>query len=268
LFSVVGAPAIARAQVDRNAWVIKGGGLFASFGSDIRIDATTDRGGRSSDISLETDLGFDKSNQQFFVDALWSGKGKSRVHVAYTSVSRDIANSVVHRTITFRDKTFDVGTHVDAYFDSKYISADYGLAFIRKPTSEFGAYAGVTVMKFQTGVNLSANVNGGSTVSRDVAGNEEITAPVPRVGIFFHLRPQPKLHIDGSWRFIAASIGDFTGNASEAEVGVDYTLFGILGVGGAYYYNISSFTAKGTPFGGHVTYRFNGPQVYGVVRFK
>jgi hypothetical protein len=28
------------------------------------------------------------------------------------------------------------------------------------------------------------------------------------------------------------------------------------------------FAGKGTPVGGHVTYRFNGPQVYGVVAFK
>jgi hypothetical protein len=265
---MLGAPAIARAQTGPDTWVIRGGGLFADFGSDVRIDATTNRGQGSTDISLENDLGFNKTNQMFWVEAVWRGEGKSRVRVDYTSVSRQAANQVVTRDITFRDKTFTVGTHVDAYFDSKYISADYGLAFVRKPNGEFGASVGVTVMKFQTGVNLTANVNGGDNVSRDLAGNEEITAPVPLAGIFFLYRPHPRVNINGTWRFIAGSVGDFTGNVSEAQLGVDYKIKGPVAVGGAYYYNITSFTGKGTPLGGHVTYRFNGPQIYGVLAFK
>jgi len=268
ILTVFGAPAVARAQSGPDTWVFRAGGLWADFGSDVRFDATTNRNSSSTDVSLETDLGFDKTNQMFFVEGRWRGQGKSRLRVAYTSVSRDVANAVVHRTITFRDKTFDVGSHVDAYFDSKYIEGDYGLAFVRKPSGEFGASVGVSVLKYQTGVNLSVNVNGGSTVSRDVAGNEEITAPVPVAGIFFEWRPHPDLTVNGTWRGIFGAIGDFSGNVSEAALGVDYKLVGPVGIGGAYYYNITSATGKGTPLGGHITYRFNGPQVYGVIAFK
>ena len=268
ILTVLGAPNLARAQSSADTWVFRGGGLFADFGSDVRIDATTNRGQGSTDISLESDLGFDKTNQMYWVEGIWRGTGKSRLRVAYTSVSRDAANQVVTRDITFRDKTFTVGSHVDAFFDSKYIEGDYGLAFVRKPKGEFGASAGLSVMKFQTGIDLTANVNGGANVSRNLAGNEEITAPVPVAGIFFSVRPHPRVNINGTWRGIFGSIGDFTGNVSEAQLGVDYKIIGPVGIGGAYYYNITSFTGKGTPLGGHVTYRFNGPQVYGVVAFK
>jgi hypothetical protein len=190
------------------------------------------------------------------------------VHVGYTAVSRQASNTPVTRTITFRDKTFEVGSHVDAFFDSKYLTADYGLAFVRKPKGEFGASVGVSLLKYHTGVDLTVNVNGGGDVSRDLAGNEEITAPVPVAGIFFLWKPHDRVNIHGTWRGIFGSVGDFTGNVSEAQVGVDYKLVGPLGVGGAYYYNIASLTGKGTPLGGHVAYRFNGPQVYGVLAFK
>jgi hypothetical protein len=268
IFTVLGVPTVVRAQTAPDTWVIRGGALFADFGSDVRIDATTERGQGSTDISLEHDLGFNKNNSMYWVEGVWRGKGKSRVHVSYTSVSRDVSNTPVTRTITFRDKTFTVGSHVDAFFDTKYIAADYGLAFVRKPQGEFGASVGVSILKYQAGIDLTANVNGGGDVQRNLNGNEEITAPVPVAGIFFQLRPHPRVAITGTWRGIFGSVGDFTGNVSEVQAGVDYKLVGPLGVGGAYYYNIASLTGKGTPLGGHVTYRFNGPQVYGVLSFK
>jgi len=71
-----------------------------------------------------------------------------------------------------------------------------------------------------------------------------------------------------TWSGKLCVIGVFSGNVSEAALGVDYKLVGPVGIGGAYYYNITSATGKGTPLGGHITYRFNGPQVYGVIAFK
>jgi hypothetical protein len=51
ILTVIGAPAVARAQSGPDTWVFRAGGLWADFGSDVRIDATTNRNQGSTDVS-------------------------------------------------------------------------------------------------------------------------------------------------------------------------------------------------------------------------
>ena len=62
-------PAIAQMKPD--SFVIRGGGLVASFGSDLRLDVTN--GERGTTISFENDLGFTHTHGTYFFEGGWRG---------------------------------------------------------------------------------------------------------------------------------------------------------------------------------------------------
>src|SRR5262249_14983084 len=142
-----------------------------------------------------------------------------------------------------------------------------GFAFVANPKVELGASIGLTLLKLNTGIGLSAQATGKESVSRDLTDRSEFTVPIPLPGVFLRIRPHPRVTLGGSGRVIKATIGDYTASMWEAKAGVDVMLTGVLGVGGAYYYNHSDVERKGTLTDGRVKYAFNGPQVYGVLSF-
>jgi hypothetical protein len=52
---------------------------------------------------------------------------------------------------------------VSAFIDARYLTVDYGFAFVATPTVEFGASVGINAVRLETGLDLSASVAGGAS---------------------------------------------------------------------------------------------------------
>jgi len=242
------------------------GALIADVGSDVRIDGSA--GTEGTTINLNDDLGFTPQATTFFIDGMWRISHRNRLLMSYERVNRDVSHSLVPRTITFRDTIFSVGGDVDAFFDTGYVSVDYGFAFVANQTVEAGVSIGLTVLRLHTGVALSVSgTESGQSVSRDLAGNTRFTVPVPLPGFFLTIRPHSRVSIVGGVRVIKATITDTTASFIEAKGGVDFKIGGPFGAGVSYYYNKTVADREGTSQNGRIEYEFNGPQAYVVLIF-
>jgi hypothetical protein len=265
LFATCISPSTAEAQDAWPSFVARTGTLIAGIGSDVRIDSSVGNTGTS--IDLENQLGFASQSTTFFVDGVWRISRRNQLRVNYEGVRRDVSRAVISNPISFGDRTFTANAQVDAFLDTFYISGDYGFAFVANPQVELGVSIGLTVIKIHTGIEVSAGVSGGTSVSRDLSDNTQFTVPVPLPGVFFSVRPHPRVTIQATTRIIKATISDITASLIEAQAGADVRLAGPLGVGGAYYFNRQIIERNGTLTDGRVEYRFNGPQAYVTLSF-
>jgi len=247
-----------------STFVVRGGALVAVFGSDLRIDPTN---GEGTSIDLENDLGFTKDETTFFIDGLWRISRRNQLQVDFVRTSRDVSNSIVTHPITIRGTTYTANAALDAFLDTPYLSANYGFAFVATPTLEVGAMIGVTVIRFHSGFGLSAGIQGGKSVSRDLHDNVQFTVPVPLPGLFVNAKLSDRVTARGSLRYLKISINQFGGGETEGVAGADVKLTRWFGIGGSYYYNRLSADHSGSDFLGSITYSFAGPQVYALFAF-
>jgi hypothetical protein len=257
------APAAA-AQEPWPALVVRGGALIADLSSDVRVDATVGRIGTS--IDLENLLGFNTQSKTFFVDGTWRISRRNQLQVDYERINRDVSRSILNDPIIFHNTIFDRNASIDAFFDSSYLSAYYGFAFVATRSVELGASIGVTLVRLHTGIELSGRTSD-TTVSRDLGDDVKFDVPVPLPGLFVNVRPHPRVTIVGSARLLKITIDKITASMVEGKAGAEVRLVGPLGVGGAYYYNRISAERDESDPNGKIVYSFNGPQVYGVLAF-
>src|SRR5262249_12410813 len=156
--------------------------LLADVGSDVRVDRPSD--GLGTSINFNDDLGFDKRTNTFFIEGVWRISRRNRFQASYEGIRRDASQSFLTRPIPFRDQTFSAGADVQAYYDTFFISADYGFAFVATDKLDIGATIGLTFLRMRTGIAASVSGQSGTTVSRDLAGNTAFDVPVPLPGFF------------------------------------------------------------------------------------
>jgi hypothetical protein len=257
------APA-ASAQEPWPALVLRGGALIVDLSSDVRVDATIGNFGTS--IDLENALGFNTGSKTFFVDGTWRISRRNQLQVDYEQIDRDVSHSILSNPIIFHNTIFDRSATVDAFFDSRYLSAYYGFAFVATPSVELGVSIGVTLVRLHAGVGLSGGTSD-TTVSRDLTEETKFDVPVPLPGFFVNVRPHPRVTLIGSTRLLKITINKISASMVEAKAGAEVKLVGPLGVGGTYYYNRISAERDESDPNGKIVYSFNGPQVYGILAF-
>lgn len=252
------------AQEPWPALVVRGGALIVDLSSDVRVDATI--GSIGTSIDLENVLGFNTQSKTFFVDGTWRISRRNQLQVDYERIDRDVSRSILSDPIIFHNTIFDRSASVDAFFDSRYLSAYYGFAFVATPSVELGASIGVTLVRLHAGIGLSGGTSD-TTVSRDLTEDTQYDVPVPLPGFFFNIRPHPRVTIVGSTRLLKVTIDNITASMVGAKAGAEVRLVGPLGVAATYYYNRISAERDESDPNGKIVYSFNGPQVYGVLTF-
>ena len=244
--------------------VVRGGALIADLSSDVRVDATI--GSIGTSIDLENALGFNTQSKTFFVDGTWRISRRNQLQVDYERIDRDVSRSILSDPILFHNTIFDRNASVDAFFDSRYLSAYYGFAFVATRSVELGASIGVTLVRLHAGIGLSGGTSD-TTVSRDLTEDTKYDVPVPLPGFFVNVRPHPRVTLTGSTRLLKLTIDKITASMVAAKAGAELRLVGPLGVGGTYYYNRISAERDESDPNGKIVYSFSGPQVYGVLAF-
>jgi len=211
-------------------------------------------------------LGFNTGSKTFFVDGTWRISRRNQLQVDYEQIDRDVSHSILSNPIIFHNTIFDRSATVDAFFDSRYLSAYYGFAFVATPSVELGVSIGVTLVRLHAGVGLSGGTSD-TTVSRDLTEETKFDVPVPLPGFFVNVRPHPRVTLIGSTRLLKITINKISASMVEAKAGAEVKLVGPLGVGGTYYYNRISAERDESDPNGKIVYSFNGPQVYGILAF-
>ena len=218
LLAVLLVPAFSSAAND-SEFSISLGAFITDRDTDTRIDANISDSG--TDIDLEDDLGFDKSDTVFRVDAYWRFARAHRLDASIFDLSRS-ATKVIEEDITIGDTVYPVAAEVGGDLNLDIYKLAYTWLFL---TSE-QAYLGATAGLYVADIGAEFSTSGGfDRESRD------ITAPLPVFGLRGEYRMTERWSLRGSAEVFAFEYGDFDGSLYDVFAGVDFSINNTVAVG-------------------------------------
>jgi hypothetical protein len=245
---VLSLSATAAAQTDPR-FSIGLGAFFTDRDSNTRIDGEA---GSGTDVNLESDLGLDKSDTVFRVDAYWRFAEKHRLDFSAFDLSRS-ASRQIDREITWDDTTYTINTQVESEFDLAIYKAAYTWCFLKRDRSFLGATVGLYVADI------------GATLSAPAAGSvesEDLTAPLPVVGLRGEYRFADRWSLRGSGEIFSIEYDDYDGSLYDLFVGLDFSATDNVAIGvGVNSVRLDVGVTKSN-FEGDVDWQYDGAMAY------
>lgn len=219
LFS--GAPADAAQSSDFDRFSVSLGVFFAD--RDTRTSVDGDIPGSGTDVDLENDLGFNKSDSVFRFDGYFRFNEKHRLDFSAFDLSRTGSKQITEEFV-WKDTLYPVDVLVNASLDLSIYRLAYTWSFMRRDNGYLGASAGVYVADIGTSIAAES-------IGRSSSGG--VTAPLPVFGLRGQYDFSEKWSFRGSAEIFAIEYGDYSGTLYDVYAGLDYQLFehAAIGVG-------------------------------------
>jgi hypothetical protein len=228
------------------------GAFFTDRDSDTRIDA--DNGDTGSDVDLEDDLGFDKSDTVFRLDGYWRFAAHHRIDVSAFDLSRT-ATKVIDRDITIGDTTFEIDTEVEGDLDLNIYKAAYTWQFLTDESDFLGLTAGLYIADIGTSFSGSGPL--GLSVESD-----GVTAPLPVVGLRGEYHLSERWLLRGSAEIFLFEYNEFDGSLYDVFAGIDYGFNDTAAVGLGINTVRLNVGFDGNRFQGDVDWAYSGAMLY------
>jgi hypothetical protein len=234
------------------------GGFITTVNSDVRIGSQT--AGIGIDVNPEDALGLDSSVFVFRADASYrfTENRRHRFDLSYIDLRRS-ATRTIQRDIQFRDHTFTAGTTLDTLFDIQLIRGAYSYSLYQDDRIDLGLSFGAYVAPIK--LRLSSSTSGN-------AEEQNVTAPLPVLGLRFDFAITPKLFLKQGLDVFYMQYGNFQGSLIDAKVNVEYNIWKHVGVGVGYDYFRIMIKADGdnypgTNLVGQIQFNYGGLLLYG-----
>ncbi len=199
-----------------------------SFGAFVTAPATSARvdsdDGNGTDVDFEDDLGLDSSTTILRLGGYWWMSKRNRLDFSVFSFSRE-GNRKIDETINFGDTIFNINTVVTSTQDIDIVKAAYTFAPIVKERGYLGVTAGLYVAQSQLGL---------SEPTLGKAESEDLTAPLPVIGVRGDYEITDQLTFRGALEVFGIDTGDVSGHLNDFYVATDYSFGDRFAVGLAY----------------------------------
>lgn len=249
LFLASALPALAK---EPPTFSVSLGAFFTDRDSDTRIDA--EAGDPGTDIDLEDDLGFDKSDTVFRLDAYWRFAAHHRIDFSAFDLSRT-ATKAIERDITIGDTTFEIDSEVEGDLDLNIYKVAYTWQFLNDESDFLGLTAGLYVADIGTSFSSSGPL-GLSTESND------ITAPLPVVGLRGEYHLSERWLLRGSAEIFLFEYNEFDGSLYDLFAGIDYAFNDTVALGLGLNSVRLNVGFDGNRFQGDVDWAYAGAMLY------
>ncbi|MBO9667440.1 MAG: hypothetical protein J7501_11595 [Bdellovibrio sp.] len=241
------------------------GYFLPSFDTKLRIDNS--QLGRGDEVNLEKDLGLDVEETTIRGDVMWRMSEHNKLTLGVFHLNRN-GTKVLNRQIQIGDQIYPVGATVNNNFNFTVVPISWSYAFIKKPTWEVSAGAGLQWSSINFRIDGSASLSG---ISNSREARASANAPLPLLGI------DAKYYIFPSWS-VGSNLGVFAykvgaanmtmqGNIVNATVSTDWWFSTYVGAGFAVNWFYVGVDVSSGPWTGDFNYQYLGPQLYLSGRF-
>ena len=221
--------------------------------------------GGSSEVSVEKDLGQDRSVSTFWVDGTWRVGRRHQLKLSYTRLSRDRAGYTLQRDFTWGGETYTAGLRATSSTGSDILGGYYRFAVFRNDRFEIGPAIGIGHLSMNARIQATGTGPGGS--SRTLDRSADTGAVTGALGGYTQAWPTKHLSLQGDFLYIKVTPNSEEASVTDWRLAADYYVFRGAGLGVQYKYNKYS-QARGigdTKLGGEITYQ--GAQVFLSFRF-
>jgi hypothetical protein len=210
--ALVGALAMPALGQNTSPWErasIAVGGMIADIDSSAQIGL----GGTGLEIDVEDVLDLDSSQSSFRVDALYrfGSSRRHRIDFTWFDLDRD-GTKTLSRNIDVDGVTYPVGTTVQSEFDLAFYNVRYSYSFVHDDRIDLAGSIGLHVT--EVGLSVSSAAQG--------KRGEDVTAPLPVLGVRLDVLLAPKWYVRTSWEVLYLAYDGAEGAISDAMVAVEY----------------------------------------------
>jgi hypothetical protein len=132
------------------------GGFFPRVDSTFSLNAPN--GSSGGDISIEDDLGLDKSTASAWIAFAWRFQPRHQLQFEWFQLNRDGDSTAQRNLPPIGDTTIGIGAGLSSKIDMNLGRITYGYSFYRSKDWELAFLAGLHIATFKATVTASGNV--------------------------------------------------------------------------------------------------------------
>lgn len=227
------------------------------------------------EISLEEVFGLEDSKTLLWGGARWNIARRHILEFEFVNLNRSGTQGAVSEPIKIGDSIVAVGGQIDTRFDTTIARLTYGYSLIKKERADFQLKAGLHIANVETEIVMSGaackvtDPNSPTCVigSAPVKESEDITAPLPHLGLSFAYGITPSVAFRTQVIGFAIEINDFKGAIVEVDADLVWHPWQHFGIGAGVRYFDTSIEGTGSGLRGKFEFDYLGPVVYGLLSF-
>jgi hypothetical protein len=237
--------------------MLRGGWAYV-WGATANVSKGGPALGVGTTIDLTNTLGVDTSTDAFRLDGLYRFNDRHAIGLSWYRVGLS-GDKSINEQIQIKDQTVAAGAASQTSLSFNIYRLLYNYSFYRNEKVELGVSPGLYVMK--TTFNFAAQgmingVQGSSTVV-----NEQVTLPLPSIGLVANYNITPKLQFQSRYDFFYLTVNDYTGSMFEFYAGLEYRFFQHFAMGAAFD-RLTAGLKSGGDQGFNVNFSYNLAYIY------
>lgn len=244
--------------------MIRGGWAYV-FGATANVSIGGPALGIGANIDLTNTLGVNSSTDALRLDGLYRFNDHHAIGLSYYRVGLS-GDKSLNQDILIRDQTIGAGAGTQTSLTFNTYRLFYNYSFYRNDKVELGVSPGLYMM--QTKFNFAAQGRitgpGGSSVGSSTIVNEQLTLPLPSIGLVANYNITPKLQFQSRYDIFYLTIGDYTGTMFEFYAGLEYRLVKHFAMGAAFDRLQAGLRGSGEQ-GFNVNFSYNLAYVYATI---
>jgi len=210
--------------------MIRGGWAYV-FGAHANVAVGGPVLGVGTSIDFTQTLGGDTSTDAFRIDTLYRFNERHALGFSWYRVGLS-GDKTLTEQIQIHDQIVAAGAFTQTSLSFNTYRLIYNYSFYRSDKAELAFSPGLYMMKTKFNFVGQATVN--NTAGSAVIVNEQLTVPLPSVGLVANYNITPKFQFQSRYDFFYLSLGAYSGSMFELYAGLEYRVIQHLALGAAY----------------------------------
>jgi len=235
--------------------------------SDINGSLSGSANTSDQNLNFDKQFGTDADQTRLRVDLLW--RITPRQHLRFSYFNDDVQRTRnIDQDLAWGDYTFLAGGEVTAETKLQVYELDYEFAFLRRPTYEVAAVAGIHLddltLKLSGNASLTVDTPMGpveQTASFATKSNS-VVAPLPVLGMRGNWAVSPHIYLEAAGKVYAVSYQGINGNWSELTAGATWMFNHHFGIGLGYDRFATHVDLSKVTFTGRLNFGYQGLLLY------
>jgi hypothetical protein len=242
---------------------------------DATVDSTLEIRGENlpprPPIDVEDILGVAESKTVFWGGVGWRFARRHNLEFEGFALNRSAAvTEDFDPPLQAGDTYLESGT-VSTSYDTSVYRLTYGFSAVRGERSDLQLKAGIHIASMEAGLGLSGAICDPTTTPTEPPGcpplgasveTEDVTAPLPHIGISYAYALSPKWAFNIAGLAFAVEIDDIDGSITEVNADFAWQPMRHFGVGLGYRYFTVNVESGGSQLNGEFEFDYHGPALY------